>query len=259
MASLPPLPPTYHHHPLPRIVLPSLPVVYGYDACPFAIRVRFTLGVKNIKYKLVIIANDDIATPTSLIGKVMVPILHFNNVAMGESLDIIARIDNDPTFGPVNCIQPASGRSELLKNIDITFNKWNNSLLYPRYMRTLLPEFNQLDSRMYFMSKRAVGAIDPAVWAEMSHEDRVAKYNEVHESSKGLIEEVTQHLETLDSIIYSSECCSEGGISYDDVMLFPRLRAMTMVKGIQWPSKLRAYLDRMSELSDIPLYDILAN
>jgi glutaredoxin 2 len=87
----------------------------------------------------------------------------------------------------------------------------------------------------------------------------VAKYNEVYESSKGLIAEVTKRLEALDSVIHSSESCSEGGISYDDILLFARLRAMTVVKGIQWPTKLRAYIDRMSELCDVPLYDILAN
>jgi GrxB family glutaredoxin len=248
--------PAKHH--LPRVILPSLPVIYGYDHCPFTVRARFALGVKNIKYKFVVIANDDIETPTSLIGKVMVPILQFNGVVMGESLDIVARLDNDPVFGPINCIKPATGRSEL-KSEDIAFDKWNNFLIYPRYMRTLLPEFFQLDARMAYMRKHPVGLVDPAAWAGMSHEDRVAKYNEVYESSKGLIAEVTKRLEALDSVIHSSESCSEGGISYDDILLFARLRAMTVVKGIQWPTKLRAYIDRMSELCDVPLYDILAN
>ena len=51
-------------------------------------------------------ANDDIATPTALVGKKVAPIFQMvtDNMSMGESLDIIAKVDSDPRFGE-NMIQ----------------------------------------------------------------------------------------------------------------------------------------------------------
>ncbi len=62
----------------PRLVPddPSLiPTLYNYDHCPFCVRVRLALGFKNIKHNLVFMANDDVHTPTSLVGKKIAPIM----------------------------------------------------------------------------------------------------------------------------------------------------------------------------------------
>ena len=62
----------------PRLVPddPSLiPTLYNYDHCPFCVRVRLALGFKNIKHNLIFMANDDIHTPTSLVGKKIAPIM----------------------------------------------------------------------------------------------------------------------------------------------------------------------------------------
>jgi glutaredoxin 2 len=45
-----------------------IPRVYVYDHCPFCVRVRFVLGIKNIKHNVVFLANDDIETPTKLVS-----------------------------------------------------------------------------------------------------------------------------------------------------------------------------------------------
>lgn len=58
----------------PRIVRDELPVVYVYDHCPFCVRVRLALGVKNIKHNIHFMGNDDIPTPTKLVGKKIAPI-----------------------------------------------------------------------------------------------------------------------------------------------------------------------------------------
>jgi hypothetical protein len=44
-----------------------LPRIYVYDHCPFCIRVRFIMGLKNIKHNVVFLANDDVHTPTNLV------------------------------------------------------------------------------------------------------------------------------------------------------------------------------------------------
>jgi hypothetical protein len=58
----------------PRIIRDDLPILYVYDHCPFCVRVRLALGIKNVKHNLHFLANDDIATPTKLVGKKIAPI-----------------------------------------------------------------------------------------------------------------------------------------------------------------------------------------
>ena len=52
-----------------RVVRDELPILYVYDHCPFCVRVRAALGLKNIKHNLHFLANDDVKTPTALVGK----------------------------------------------------------------------------------------------------------------------------------------------------------------------------------------------
>jgi hypothetical protein len=77
----------------PQLVLtPTLPTLYVYDHCPFCVRVRIALGLKNIKFNTYFLANDDIATPTALVGKKISPIFAWDEggiKAMQESLDIV--------------------------------------------------------------------------------------------------------------------------------------------------------------------------
>lgn len=46
---------------------------------------------------------------------------------------------------------------------------------------------------------------------------------------------------------------ADGKLSYDDIAFFPRMRGLTIVEGLGIPPKLRAYLDSVSERTDIPL------
>jgi hypothetical protein len=58
----------------PRVVREQLPIVYVYDHCPFCVRVRLALGIKNVKHNIHFLQNDDVSTPTKLIGKKIAPI-----------------------------------------------------------------------------------------------------------------------------------------------------------------------------------------
>jgi len=130
------------------ILGPPLPKLLVYDHCPFCVRVRLAFGIKNIKHELYFLANDgiskqfillvfttmyfytcnpqfitpplhhtitykDVATPTAYVGKKIAPIFSFEGVSMPESLDIIAKVDQDPLFGTVNVFKPMSGRKVL--------------------------------------------------------------------------------------------------------------------------------------------------
>lgn len=63
---------------LTRLVTPQTkPILYVYDHCPFCVRVRLAFGLKNIKHEVRFLANDDVDTPTKLIGSFL---LHYLNL-----------------------------------------------------------------------------------------------------------------------------------------------------------------------------------
>jgi glutaredoxin 2 len=47
---------------------------------------------------------------------------------------------------------------------------------------------------------------------------------------------------------------TEGGLSLDDIDFWSRVRSLTLVKGLVWPPKLRAYMENLAERGDLPLY-----
>ena len=49
-----------------------------------------------------------------------------------------------------------------------------------------------------------------------------------------------------------------NGFSLDDIDLWARLRSITIIQGVTWPTKLRRYMDNLSALGDVPLYDEMA-
>jgi glutaredoxin 2 len=70
--------------------LPNCIVLYVYLS-PEPVRLR--------RHKLVFMGNDDVETPTALVGKKIAPIWVDQDGAMAESLDIIAK--NDPEVGHI--------------------------------------------------------------------------------------------------------------------------------------------------------------
>jgi hypothetical protein len=57
-----------------RVIFDDVPTLYVYDHCPFCVRVRLALGIKNVKHNLHFLGNDDVKTPTALVGKKIAPI-----------------------------------------------------------------------------------------------------------------------------------------------------------------------------------------
>mmetsp|Transcript_29983 Transcript_29983/g.34175 ORF Transcript_29983/g.34175 Transcript_29983/m.34175 type:complete len:297 (+) Transcript_29983:131-1021(+) len=252
-----------------RVVMDELPTVYVYDHCPFCVRVRLALGLKNIKHNINFMANDDIPTPTKLVGKKIAPIfaLPADDLVMGESLDIIKLVDEDTRFGSVAQIKPATGRTDI-KAWQKSVQSLLRTLQRPRYVATgLLPEFQQLDGRHTFIKNHQLPPYEKPAWKGgteenpegMDMEEKLQLYaEEMAKDPAPMIEELNAKLVELDDIVFSEHYCSEGGLSYDDIDLWSRLRSITIVKGVQWPSKLRSYMDNLSALGDVPLYDEMA-
>lgn len=257
--------------PLPRIIREELPIVYVYDHCPFCVRVRLALGIKNIKHTVVFLQNDDIKTPTKLIGKKIAPIFAIpeDDLIMGESLDIIAKLDTDEQFGPTNQILPSTGRTDI-KAWQKSVQALLRTLQRPRYVATgLLPEFQQLDGRHAFIKNHQLPPYEKLEWKGdgtesnpgMEMDTKLNLYAEaMAQDPASLIEELNTKLIELDALVFSDEYCSEtcGGISMDDIDLWSRLRSITIVDGIVWPEKLENYMENLSELGDVPMYDDMA-
>lgn len=246
----------------PRVVRDDLPAVYVYDHCPFCVRVRVALGIKNIKFDLRFLANDDVKTPTALIGKKMAPIFEWKeaNICMGESLDIIALVDTDERLGPTGIIKGATDRTDV-KAWQSSVRDLLRNLQRPRYVATgLLPEFQQLDGRHAFVANHPLPGYEKQPWkADMGMEEKLSLYADLMAQDPAAdIEELNRKLIELDDILYCDKHCSPGGLCLDDVDLFSRLRSITIIQGVTWPKKLRAYMDYMSALSDVPLYDEMA-
>lgn len=180
---------------------------------------------------------------------------------MPESMDIIKLIESDERFGPVNAIKPASGRTDLKawqKSVQILLR----TLQRPRYVATgLMPEFQQLDGRHAFIKNHQLPPYEKDEWknGDMPMEEKLKCYADAMSSDPApLVEELNAKLVELDDMIYCDQYCTEGGLSLDDVDLFARLRSITIIKGVEWPNKSRSYMDNMSELADVPLYDEMA-
>ena len=246
-----------------RVIRDDLPILYVYDHCPFCVRVRAAFGLKNVKHNLHFLANDDIPTPTKLVGKKISPIMEWKeaDVCMAESMDIVNLIDSDERLGPTGIIKPATGREDL-KAWQSSVRDLLRGLQRPRYVATgLLPEFQQLDGRHAFIKNHQLVGYSKDEWknGDMPMEDKLKLYAEaMARDPTSDIEEVSRKLVELDDMIYCENHCSPGGVSLDDIDLFARLRSITIIQGVDWPTKLRTYMDNMSELADIPLYDEMA-
>jgi glutaredoxin 2 len=253
----------------PRIIREELPIVYVYDHCPFCVRVRLALGIKNVKHNVYFLQNDDITTPTKLIGKKIAPIFGIpeDDFIMGESLDIIEKIDSDDRFGTTGQILPATGRKDIKgwqKSVQVLLR----TLQRPRYVATgLLPEFQQLDGRHAFIKNHQLPPYEKPEWKGdgtdenpgMDMDEKLKLYAEAMAKDPApLLEDLNAKLIELDDMVFSEHHCSEGGISMDDIDLWARLRSITIIKGVQWPEKLRLYMDNLSALGDVPMYEPMA-
>lgn len=68
--------------------------LYIYDHCPFCVRARMIFGLKKVAVEEVILLDNDIETPTRMIGRKMVPILEKEDGSyLPESLDIVRYVD----------------------------------------------------------------------------------------------------------------------------------------------------------------------
>ena len=209
--------------------------LYYYDHCPFCTRARMIIGLRGLDVEQVALANDDEATPIGLVGKKMVPILiKADGTAMGESLDIVRYLDAytggerlDETIRP-----------EVQAWLD-KVNTYSGQLLSPRSTRIGLPEFATESARAYYTAKKSVQYGDFA--------ENLARTDE-------LLDRLHEDLPALLPLITSPDHLG-ARLGYEDIITFPLLRNLTMVKGVDYPPAVRRYVETMSAQSRVPLFD----
>ncbi|MDK2777307.1 MAG: glutaredoxin 2 [Pseudomonadota bacterium] len=210
--------------------------LYVYHHCPYCIRAMMVANYKDISYETVFLLNDDEETCYRLVNAKQVPILEFDQGgAIAESLDIAARFDELGDGGRV--IRPAddcSAFSAAFSDSGMPIN----CLLFPRNIALGLPEFMTEDARGYFRTK---------------------KEKIIGQSFSQAMTDTRQHKVQVETMLANLPAPSlpshhENTISWDDVMIFPTLRNLTMVAELKIPPTIREYLNQVSQLTGIQLY-----
>ncbi|MEG3348113.1 glutaredoxin 2 [Novacetimonas sp. GS1] len=211
--------------------------LYSYDHCPFCVKARMIFGLKDIPVDVVTLLNDDVATPTRMIGAKMVPILQQDGQYMGESMDIVDHVD-------------AMGGARVLTGaINPQVGEWIQAtnaiafrLILPRDAAAPLEEFATTAARAYFIRGK---------------EKMVGPFGALLDDSAGMIAQVDARLRALVPLVRAPHAVN-GELSSDDIHLFALLRSLTIVAGLSWPAEVAQYCRTMSQACGVPLFDTIS-
>lgn len=198
--------------------------LYMFEHCSLCFRVRMMAALKRVHLQETVVLDDDSDTMTSLVGKRQIPILvKDDGQPMLESMEMVKYID---AAGEQMLVGPE--RPEIAAWAENTANK-TAPLTWPRYPLLGLPEFATIAAHdHYIMRKRkALG-------------DLVEHRANTREYLRGLLPQ----LERLDDLI-QSDAAVNGRLSLDDIRVLPLLRSAAVVKGLQFPRKVRDYFETM--------------
>ncbi|WP_058913952.1 glutaredoxin 2 [Entomohabitans teleogrylli] len=207
--------------------------LYVYDHCPFCIKARMIFGLKNIPLEIKILLSDDETTPVSMIGQKMVPILQKDDGSyLPESMDIVHYVDK-LDGAPLLTGKRSLAIDEWLRKV----NGYVNRLLIPRFARSSFDEFATPDARAWFVRKK---------------EAAIGSFEEHLAHTPGLLKNINDDLRALDKLIQKPNAVN-GQLSEDDIHLFPLLRNLTLVAGIDYPGRVAAWRDNMAKQTAINL------
>lgn len=206
--------------------------LYYYDHCPYCVRARMAAGLFGADVEEVVLANDDEATPIGMIGAKQVPILQKEDGSfMGESLDVVRYLDREGRL-----------KDETRPEIQAWFDKvggYNTKLVHPRVVKIGLPEFETPEAVKYFTDKK-----EKSIGSFAANLEKTGQY----------VQRLNEDLAELETLMTESGAGLNGEIGMEDILVFPILRNLTVVRGVEWPQKIMDYLLRMSEASGVPLY-----
>ncbi|MBI0166836.1 glutaredoxin 2 [Bartonella sp. M0280] len=209
--------------------------LYYYDHCPFCVRAKMVAGYKQVPVEYIVLLNDDSETCMRLVHKKQVPILEFDDgSAMVESLDIAHKFDEIGEKSRV--VSPSTDIQKKVTDELSEVSSDINALLFPRNVKASLPEFATKSAIEYFQGKKEKNlgkSFDQAMAETAEHKKKVE--------------------DKLATLPFHPDNTNEN-LSWDDVMIFPTLRNLTIVKNIKMPQQLQNYVKHISALTGIQLY-----
>lgn len=210
--------------------------LYLYDHCPFCVRAEMVAHYKQVPVEQVYLLNDDEASCFALIGAKQVPILQFDDGrAMGESLDIARKLDE--LGNPAQVIRPHGDYLAIQEHMNqVRLVNW--CLLFPRDIALGLPEFATQSARDYFQAKK-----------EQIIQRPFAQAREETAEHRAVIEGMLASLPPLDL-----PSAHGNTLGWDDVLLYPGLRNLSMVKGLAFPPAVRAYVEEVARITATQTY-----
>jgi glutaredoxin 2 len=187
---------------------------------------------KNLQHKKVYLLNDDEQTCFDLLNAKMVPILQFaDGSAIGESLDIVAKLDEQ---GDNNKIITPKVLSDDIDTLFAAVKSSTRILTYPRSIRLGLPEFATQSAKDYFQAK---------------------KEKMIDMSFDMAMEISARHLAIVNSVLTKIPALPiSQTLSMDDVLVYPNLRNLSMVKGLVFPAAIKHYMEHIAALTMTELY-----
>jgi glutaredoxin 2 len=206
--------------------------LYQYHHCPYCVRADMVANYKNVAHEKVYLLNDDEQSCYDLVNAKMVPIVQLDDgTAFGESLDIVAKFAQLGDSGQV--ITAGTGTAKIDELLAIVKNSIR-SLTYPRVIMLGLPEYATQSACDYFRTKKEK-------MIEKTFEQAMAE-SEHHSVA------VNKILARLPVLPISNT------LSMDDILVFPALRNLTMVKSLIFPQELKKYIEHIAELTNTQNY-----
>ncbi|KFZ36394.1 glutaredoxin [Shewanella mangrovi] len=213
--------------------------LFIFDHCPYCVRAMMMTGWKGLNVEWVYLQNQDVDARIRMVGANMVPILEkADGSFMAESLDIVAYLDkltSDKSLAPAVF-------SQQIQHFLQESSYYSSRLLFPRNVKVDMPEFQQAEAIAWYTKNKTA-------MISMSFDDAYAK-------SANYINGLAHCWPLLDSVSLPSE--RQYQLSYDDILLFPGLRNLTLVKDLAFPERIRRYIEEVAELTQIKLYDDMA-
>jgi glutaredoxin 2 len=206
--------------------------IYQYHHCPYCVRVDMVANYKNLQHENVYLLNDDEQTCFDLLNAKMVPILQFaDGSAIGESLDIVAKLDEQ---GDNNKIITPKMHSDDIDTLFAAVKTSTRILTYPRTIMLGLPEFATQSAKDYFQAK---------------------KEKMIDMSFDMAMETSARHLVIVNTVLAKIPTLPiSQTLSMDDVLVYPNLRNLSMVKGLVFPAAIKHYMEHIAAITMTELY-----
>lgn len=228
---------------------PSIPAGAGvkklhvYDHCPYCVRVQLVAGWKQIPHEVEVYGYGDFEGPEALTGKKLLPALEYvdnegETKYMLESLDIVDFIEKIDAGRNSKQTPPAKRDDiqEWVKKVKPT----HAALTRPAILKMPIKDWANVEDVTYAVNK---------------YTTRFGfNYTEAQQAKAQHLKEMNARLEELDELLHSEESANPEGRSMDDVLLVPDLRTLSSVKGVQWPARVRAYVDKACADAGIKTY-----